>query len=350
MTDRLAQSYAILEKLRLPNNAYLASSSSEYSYIWLRDLVYEVHCYLDKPCDTYQKSYHAILDMLRSYEWKLDHHIKHKPIHKHEYIHARYDAYTFREVDVEWGHKQNDNIGEILFGIGEGIKAGKPIIRDQKDHEIVQKLVWYLETLEYYQDFDSGQWEENEEVRTSSIGACVAGLQAVREVVFVPRELILKGYSALAKLFPMETETRAVDAAQLSLIYPYKILFDHDAQTILDRVETVLNRRNGICRYLGDSYFSTKEGRHHPLPYYYCSEAEWTMFLPWMSLCFQELGNYEKAKEYIERTEAVMLEDGRLPELYYSNSDRYNENTPLGWSQSLYIQAKEKYMAHVEGE
>jgi GH15 family glucan-1,4-alpha-glucosidase len=28
-----------------------------------------------------------------------------------------------------------------------------------------------------------------------------------------------------------------------------------------------------------------------------------------------------------------------VPELYFSNSSEYNENTPLGWSESLFIVA-----------
>jgi hypothetical protein len=37
-----------------------------------------------------------------------------------------------------------------------------------------------------------------------------------------------------------------------------------------------------------------------------------------------------------------MDKNGNLPELYYSKTDIPNENNPLGWSQSLYIIAKEK--------
>ena len=28
-----------------------------------------------------------------------------------------------------------------------------------------------------------------------------------------------------------------------------------------------------------------------------------------------------------------------LPELYFSNSEKYNENTPLGWTESLFLVA-----------
>jgi GH15 family glucan-1,4-alpha-glucosidase len=50
------------------------------------------------------------------------------------------------------------------------------------DRRIVQKLVWYLSTLEYWHDPDSGMWEEDQEVHASSVGACVAGLESIKRV------------------------------------------------------------------------------------------------------------------------------------------------------------------------
>lgn len=193
-------------------------------------------------------------------------------------------------------------------------------------------------------DADNGMWEEWRELHSSSVGAVIAGLQAVRPYVFVPRELITKGYNTLTNMFPFESADRPVDLSQLSLIYPYKVFIADDAKVIVDRVESMLLRERGVIRYKGDSYFSTieHEGRHHHLSYYYGSEAEWTFGLPWLALCHIELGNFNKAKEYIDWTENIMLDDGRLPELYFANSDRYNENTPLGWSQAMYIMAKER--------
>ena len=352
MTDKLAQSYAMLDKLRLPNGMYLASTSSDYYYTWLRDTVYEVFPYLDKTCDRYEKTYHRILDMFREYEWKLDIHQTVKPVEQWEFIHARYDANTVREIDTPWGHIQFDSLGAVLFGIGEGIRVGKNIIRDDKDREIIQKLVGYLNCCEYWSTPDNGMWEEWQEVHSSSVGACIAGLQAVREIVFVPREMILKGYNTLSNMFPIESIDRPVDLAQLSLVYPYKTFFGHDAELIVHRVETLLLRKRGCARYLGDSYYATNEheGRHLPLTNFYGYEAEWCFAKPWLALCHMELGNYEKAKQYIEETEDLMLEDGSIPELYFANSSKFNGNTPLGWCSGMYILAKEKYMAHVEGE
>lgn len=345
--NRVEQSYEILDKLRLPNGLYVASTSSTYNFIWLRDTFYEVMPYLNKSCGRYASTYHRILDIFREYEWKLDIHTKQKPIHKHEYMHPRYTADTVREVPMEWGNCQHDATGAILFGIGEGIKVGKKMLRDEKDREIVQKLVRYLEICEFWHDSnDNGIWEENPETRSSSLAACIAGLKSVRNVVDVPEYMIEKGMLALYELFPFETKTRKYDLSQLSLIYPYNLLDDQMSKIIVKQVEENLLRDRGVIRYIGDSYYSTLEkehGRGRSRTFYEGTEAEWCFGLPWLSICHNLLSNKDKAKEYIEWTEKVMLEDGSLPELYYSKCDIYNENSPLGWSNSLYIQSKEAF-------
>lgn len=348
---RVKQSYKILDSLQLPSGLFRASPSSDYGFVWLRDSFFESYCYLLSSCDRYERTYHAIFDIFKTYEWKIDVHTKQKPNYIHEYIHPRYDL-TGKEVEQEWGNCQHDAIGAILFGIGQGEKAGKKIIRDNKDKEIVQKLVEYLETCHYWNDPDNGMWEEWRELHSSSIGACVAGLKAVRDIVFVPDELIKKGYDSLMNLFPLESADRPVDSAQLSLIYPYKVLTGIDAEYIVKRIEGTLLRDKGCIRYQGDSYYALNEneGRNLPLHDYYGKEAEWCFGLPWLSLCHMELGNYDKAEEYIQRTEQIMLEDGSLPELYFANSNKYNGNTPLGWGNSIYIIAKEKLLLGKLGE
>ena len=37
------------------------------------------------------------------------------------------------------------------------------------------------------------------------------------------------------------------------------------------------------------------------------------------------------------KTHKVMNKNGELPELYFAKTDEHNENTPLGWSQALYL-------------
>lgn len=357
MTKTITESYAIIKMLE-SDGMFVASTGSQYQHVWIRDSFYMSLPFLDKDCGTYEKTYYTILDILRKLEWKLDIHTQRKPHFKHEYLHPRYSKDGLNEIEQEWGNIQHDSWGAVLFGIGEGVRVGKKMLRDDKDKEIVQKLVWYLNCCQYWLDADNGVWEEWEEIHSSSVSACVAGLKAVRDIVDVPSDMIQKGYNTLANMFPVESADRPVDLAQLSAIYPFKVLIEDDAKYIIKRVESMLLRNNGVIRYQGDSYYSTVEdrGRHLPLNQYHNTEAEWSFGFPWLALCHMELGNYKEAEKYIRKTERIMIEDSKLPELYFagdyrdSNGNRYNENSPLGWANAKYILAKEKYMAHVEGE
>lgn len=340
----LQKSYDILDSVRLPNGLYIASPSVHYSAVWIRDTLYISLPYLNKTCDTYERAVHRLLDMLLEYEWKIDIHTQDRPRESWQYIHAKYDAANVRELLEPWGHAQHDAIGMMLWSIGEGEKRGKRIIRDHRDRNMVQKLVYYLQTCEYWHDTDNGMWEEEREVHASSVGACISGLRAVSYIVDVPEQLIKNGVNALRHLSSFEMAGRSEDMAQLSLIYPHRAYPRHIALEVLKNVETRLLRRNGVIRYHGDSYYSTreKEGRHHSPQYYFGTEGEWCMGLPWLAICHMELGNYQRAAAYVQRTEEVMLENGSLPELYYANTDEANPNTPLGWANAMYVVAKER--------
>lgn len=341
----LLESYEVLNRLRKPHGLYVASPSEHYRYVWIRDSVYMSLPYKDKPNGWFEKTYGRLFDLFREYEWKLDILCRQKPKFEWEYLHARYSAEDVKEIHKQsWGHIQHDMIGAFLFGVGLGVENGKRIFRDAKDREIVQKLVRYLERVEYWHDPDNGMWEEWREVHASSVGACVAGLRKVREHVGVPDMLIAKGANVLEELFPRESADKEADLAQLSLIYPYGLYKGERGRTLVEQTERLLLRERGVIRYAGDSYYSTLEkghGRSLPRENYYGTEAEWTFGLPWLALCHLELGNAGKAREYLRRTEAVMTRPGELPELYLSGTGKPNQNTPLGWSSAMYILAKE---------
>lgn len=338
------KSYKILDSIRLPNGLYIASPSVHYSAVWIRDSLYISLPFLNKSCDTYERALHRLLDLMLDYEWKIDIHIKEKPVEPWQYIHAKYDAHSVRELSEAWGHAQHDAVGLLLWAIGEGERHGKRIIRDERDKTMVQKLVHYLRSCEYWQDKDNGMWEEAREVHASSVGACVSGLRAVSYVVDVPQYLITKGLTTLEELGSDETDNRIADMAQLSLIYPHRVYSRSMALEVLDKIEKRLLKKRGVIRYQGDSYYSTveKEGRHHPFSFYYGTEAEWCLGLPWLAICHMELGNYDKARHFIEHTEDIILPDGSIPELYYADTSDHNPNTPLGWANALYLVAKER--------
>jgi len=172
-------------------------------------------------------------------------------------------------------------------------------------------------------------WEENEEIHASSVGACVTGLKKIRKLVDVPNELIKKGEKALKELLPRESKTKHVDLALLSLIYPYNIVDEKTKLKILKNVEEHLVKEKGVIRYIGDRYHRNGNGPG--------SEAQWTKGLPWLAVIYKQINRPDKYAHYMRKTYSVMNPRGELPELYYANTSRHNENTPLGWSQALAI-------------
>lgn len=325
----LNNSIQILEKLQYPTGLFAASrlnGKTGYNRAWIRDNIYTAHgLEAVQRYNAVKKTLRALLDILLKHEYKIDWAIKEKPKYAYQYIHARYDPITMEEIWEQWGNKQNDAIGAILFKIGELEQKGIRIIRNQNDLRILQKLVYYLQSIEYWHDKDNGMWEENEEVHASSIGACVAGLKKISKIVDVPKDLIKNGETALNKLLPSESETKNVDMALLSLLYPYNIVTKEQTSAILRNVEEKLVREKGVIRYVGDKY------------YYKGGEAMWTMGLCWLAIIYKQLNKPDKYAFYMRKTIEVLNEKGELPELYFADGKGHNENSPLAWSQALFV-------------
>lgn len=304
--------------------------STGYNKAWIRDNVY-MALGLEKGNDieSAKKALHGLFNIFLKHENKIDWSIKEKPDEKYKYIHARFCPFTFNEFYEDWGNKQNDAVGAFLFKIGDLYKQGIKVIRNDNDLRILQKLVYYLQSIEYWHDPDNGVWENEEEVHASSIGACVAGLEAVKYIVNVPDNLIKKGRIELNNLLPKESHTKDVDLALLTLIYPYNIVTIEQRDQILQNIEKLLVRKKGVVRYFGDGYYNNG------------LEAEWVMGFPWLASVYKQIGNKEKYNHYMMKTYSCMNWKGDLPELYYGGTTNYNENTPLGWNHAMLLCAME---------
>lgn len=333
----IKQHLEILKSLRYKSGLFAASKKNigtGYNKAWLRDNFYECLAFeVLQDYQTVQKTYRAILDIFKKHEYKIDYAIKQKPQYNYQYIHPRYNPETFDEYWEEWGNKQNDSIGCILYKIGELHKRNIPIMKSDADRRIVQKLVQYLTSIEYWHDEDSGVWEEGQEMHSSSIGACLAGLKMIQSVdgIVVPEDIIDKGEEVLQRILPRESTKKFVDLALLSLIWPYDVVDKFQREEILKNVEYHLLRKRGVIRYKNDHYYNKNPDK-------YSEEAEWTFGLSWLAIIYSKLGNKKKADYFLNLALNTQTPQG-LPELYFSNSKEHNENTPLGWSESLFIVA-----------
>jgi len=320
-----------LKRLQYPSGLFGASKTgvkTGYEKAWIRDNIYEaLGLESVRDIESVKKAYAALFNILLRHEYKIDWAIRKKPSHKHEYIHARFCPFTLNEFNEDWGNKQNDAVGGFLFKVADLMDKGITVIRDKNDLRILQKLVFYLESIEYWHDKDNGMWEENEEVHASSVGACVAGLARISRYVTVPEELIRKGEKALNAMLPGESGTKNVDLSLLSLIYPYDIVSEKHKMQILRNVEKHLVRERGVIRYTGDQYYNSN------------GEAEWCFGFPWLAKIYKDLGDMRRYAYYMKKTHRIVNSKMELPELYFADSGRHNENSPLGWAHAMYLAA-----------
>jgi GH15 family glucan-1,4-alpha-glucosidase len=331
----------VLRRLQKPNGVFTASAydvKTGYDKAWLRDIYFMTLSFAEVGEWTVaQKAAKALLTVFVKHKDKINWAIEHKPHYAWQYIHARFHPETFEEYWEEWGNSQNDAVGEVLNLLSELELKGYGVVETDEEKEMVQKIVDYLVSLEYWHDADNGIWEENMEVHASSIGAVVAGLKKARQVPWltVPEDAITLGESALRALLPRESASKFADLALLSLIYPFAVTEREETEQILKNVEYHLTRDRGVIRYKLDRYYNANEDG-------YSEEAEWCFGLSWLAIIYADLGNKEKAYYYLRQAEKTVTPEGLVPELYYSNSDKPNGNTPLGWSESMYVIALKK--------
>lgn len=322
-----------LELLRKENGAFVAASGEDYSACWIRDQVYATYAfyYLD-DIRKFSEGLHVVFDILTKARPKIESALCRKPVQSADYLHAKYHAEMLCEVTDDWGHHQVDAIGLFLFVVARAERKGVRIIRHEADREMLQLLVSYLAAVRYFEEPDNGMWEEGMELHASSIGAAVAGLReiAFMKLAVVPGQLILRGEEMLSRILPRETFSRNVDMAQLSLLWPYRVVSKEMADTVLERVKETLVQKHGLNRYLGDNYYRSHNG----------ISGEWPMGFFWLAIIYADRKEYLDARYWFERGMATITETGHLPELHQNGMP--NDHTPLAWAHSLALIAATK--------
>lgn len=334
-----------IRKLRKPTGVFTASAhevATGYDKAWLRDNYFTVLGFLETgDTETVRATAKALLGVFTKHRDKINWAIEHKPYETWQYIHARFHPETFEEYWEEWGNRQNDAVGEVLDLVCMLELRGVPVAETPEEREMVQKIVDYLVRIEYWHDEDNGIWEEGMEVHASSIGACVSALKKARQIPWltVPEGIVEKGEEALRALLPRESHGKFTDLALLSIVYPFRETTEGETFEILKNVEYHLTKDKGVLRYKTDRYYNNNKIDG------WSEEAEWCMGLSWLAIIYAERGDRERALHYLERARATVTSDGKIPELYFSHTDTPNDNTPLGWAESMYVVALAKVKA-----
>jgi phosphorylase kinase alpha/beta subunit len=293
-------------------------------------------------------------------------------------LHAKYDTHTGAPVvgDEEWGHLQLDATGIFLLMLAQMSASGLRIVQTRDEVDFLQNLVYYLGRA--YRTPDYGIWERghkrNEgvaEVNASSVGMAKAALEAMQGFdplpgkapqIHVLADDIAQARNTLEGLLPRESESKEIDAAELSIIGFPAFAVEDPGLVARTRAEIVTKLQGGYgCkRFLRDGHQTVLED-HSRLHYepgelrqFEHIESEWPLFFTYLLLDALLLGDEAEARNYQERLEGLLQErDGQrlLPELYYVPADLVelerarpgsqrrlpNENVPLVWAQSLYV-------------
>lgn len=295
--------------------------------------------------------------------------------------HIRFDGERLIELNEKWSHAQNDALGAFLWLYSKLAAAGD-LTPSRDETRMLDDLVEFLRTISFWQDEDSGHWEEVRKVAASSIGVATAGLKeygnwvksrtgADRRCEAVAIELAQRGLTELKAILPWEcrqdeaTQRRRHDAALLFLIYPYRVVADSEADEIADDVATHLLGDHGVRRYLGDSYWCADYKQKLAADQRTADfsdnlaerdrllqpglEAQWCLFDPILSIHFglrharsNEAEDRRQQCRHLTRSlNQLTREDSRFgayrcPESYFQEEGRYvpNDICPLLWTQA----------------
>jgi hypothetical protein len=286
--------------------------------------------------------------------------------------HVRFNAKTLKELDKSWSHAQNDALAYVVWLRLRLAASDRKYRLSQDERDLYDLFPAYFAAIRYWEDLDSGAWEEDRKVNSSSVGAVVAALLEFQKLEKSPRGhsgeaerkrlegLISHGLQTLHQQLPFESPpNRKTDAATLFLIYPLELIGPSGAikdrgmqDWILSLVRARLVGATGIKRYIGDSYycqdydkwlspeqragdFSARVELRDELLQPGC-EAQWCLFDPLLSVIYGQRNQWGEQIEFMNRALAQITADGACPELYCLKNGSYvpNDHTPLAWTQA----------------
>ncbi len=382
----------------LPNGLFSAAAGegddfalTGYANIWVRDNIHIAHAHWvigEKAAAV--KTVRAITDFYRKYQHRFTDIIEgradaNEPMQR---PHVRFRG-DLTELPEKWSHAQNDALGYWLWLTSRMAYAGD-LVLEREDVTVLVLLLKYWEKIEYWQDEDSGHWEETRKVSASSIGVAVGGLMAfgswmttggghtlcvspheLNEWTSLASRLCQAGVKTLKQTLPHEcrsadpTKARPYDSALLFLLYPMGLEVEIPDSAILSNIRTHLLGEHGIRRYLGDSYwcadyktllaadertadFSDNLGARDRLlkP---GLEAQWCIFDPLLSVIYGQQNRPEGSRFdrdlqlfHLQRSLSQLTTSEsrfgayRCPESYFCEAGKWvpNDITPLLWTQA----------------
>ena len=359
----------VMESMRRPNGGFMASITPHYRALWWRDHLYCTYAYWYLgDYDKLRQGIWLAFDYLNGTDERGRKGQKRKMMRRiaspvdipDGIIHTKCDADTLEEITTDdgWGHHQLCWIGLFLHMVADLDFKNIRVIRDGEDIEILQLLVFYLRSVEYWHKPDYGMWELCKIRHASSIGAVAGGLSRIRQrrltQVDVPEPLIQYGEKALREILPRESPQKdycghqhhrhCCDAAQLTLLWPYNVIVNPaHADELLNRIVEGhqadngefhhLVQTHGLNRHWGDDYYRSTEGKYRGI------SAEWSWLKFWISIDYSQRHDVVKAVHwFLEAYKGII--DGKISEAFQNGKP--NEQNPLAWAHAIALIAFQK--------
>ena len=211
----------------LPNGLFPAAafgkdkSYTGYSYTWVRDNVHVAHAhYVAGVVLTATKTVQTLMEYFIKYRHRFVDIIAGRtdPANPMNRPHIRFEGKTLAEVGEKWAHAQNDALGYFLWIFCKLVNEGK-LDPSQDELNMLALFPLYFQAIQFWQDEDSGHWEEIRKISASSIGVVIAGLQEFEKIVArrgpihdqagivdssLLESLITHGRQALSSILPAE--------------------------------------------------------------------------------------------------------------------------------------------------
>jgi hypothetical protein len=372
------EAHSSLHIPQLPNGLFMAVSSMSHSSVtgyqdfWLRDNAMIASSFILRgDFATAVNTMLGLNQLLRSQEPRFREIIR-DPSKKDNVQERPHVRFRSTGDSPAWSHAQNDALGYVLWLRFTLANAGK-LELDAADYEFYCLFPLYFATIDYSNDADSGAWEEDRKVNSSSVGAVVAGLRqmqiwlhghktngdrAIRECV---DSMIERGTNRLQEHLPFESPpTRYADAASLFLIHPAQVLNREQENAILNLIQRDLVRQIGVIRYVGDSYYGQDypdwfsqdqltadfsqriEERNAKLRPGF--EAQWCLFDSLLSVIYGDRflspagagDDLATQTHFFNRSLRQLTPEAKCPELYFCHHGSWvpNPQVPLAWAQA----------------
>src|SRR5581483_10205712 len=172
----------------LPSNLFSASSAgkfvpaSGYENVWIRDNVYVAYAHhIIGQTQVAASAARAMIKFFGIQRNRFENIISGAvdPQDVANRPHVRIDGYHLKEISNQrWSHAQNDALGYSLWLYAK-LSYSNHVVLDDLAISTLALFPRYFEAIRFWQDEDSGHWEEARKVSASSIGAVVAGLEAL---------------------------------------------------------------------------------------------------------------------------------------------------------------------------